>query len=190
MRQALQQAHHSLGRYLVGLALLLGLSAPLNARPRGLKAEGGFERQLRKHLIPPRLVLRHMDELKLSEAQSAQLKALMKEAQSQQLDAQFERKGASQALIEAVQDPQKPEAEVLKLADALMQVEAKQKRARLQTALKVRALLSPEQRQQVMDLKGKLRDRIKERRAQEGGRWGRKGRKGRKGRRERSSESP
>jgi Spy/CpxP family protein refolding chaperone len=125
-----------------------------------------------------------MDELKLSEAQSAELKALIKEAQSQQTDAQFERKGASQALLAAVQDPQKPEAEVLKLADALMQIEAKQKRARLQTALKVRALLSPEQRQQVMDLKGKLRDRIKERRAQK------RARRGKKGRRDRSSEWP
>ena len=118
-------------------------------------------------MIPPRLLMRHMDELELSEQQRAQLKALMKSAQSQMLDLGFELKTASKELIDAVKDNESAEAEVLKRADTLMALEAQHKRARLEVALKVRALLTPAQREKVKALKAKMRKRFKQKRAGE-----------------------
>jgi len=176
---------HSYRATLVALLSLLLCAQSASARPRGpgfgdpsLERPGArVERQLRKHLIPPRLLMRHMDELKLTEEQQAQLKALMKSAQGELIDLRFELKASSKALIEAVKDTSSAEEEVLKRADTLMALEAKHKRARLKTALKLRALLTPTQLKTAKALKAKARQRFKERRASKkrSRRWGKRG---------------
>lgn len=174
-------------RLLTGALTLLLCVQVTTARPRGpgfddhdgRRASARVERQLRKHLIPPHMLMRHMDELELTPAQREELKTIIKSAQSQMVDLRFELKGASTALIDGVKDPSVTEVEVLKRADALMELEAKQKRARLQAALKIRALLTPAQKQKAQELKSKARERFKEGKGERGrrGRWGRRGRR-------------
>ena len=155
----------------LGIALLtLTLCAQVSlARPRDPSAGPAgriVERQLRKHLVPPHIVMRHMDELELSEAQRQQFRELMKGVRGQMKGLRAELKTASKALIDAVRDQSSAEAEVLKLADKLTTLEARHKRARLKTALKVRALLSPAQLETAKSIKTKDLAERKERRGE------------------------
>ena len=147
-------------------------------------------RQLKEHLLPIRFVARHMSELKLTEAQRASLKGLMKELQSAQVDSSFQLEAATDALMAALKDAGAPADAVLARADEVMSAERAVKRARLEGALKLRALLTPEQRAQAHAMLDERAERWKER----GQRWGkgRKGwREGREGREEGgASEAP
>ena len=156
------------------LALLLPLlwSQLSTARPHSKSKLKGYvghergakiERELRRHLIPPHLLLRHMDRLALSEKQKEALKTLMKNAQAQMIDMRFELQKASKELIDAVKEDSTPQSEILKQADELMEIEAKHKRARLQVALKVRDLLTPEQRKKAKAIKAKMREKLRAR---------------------------
>ena len=140
--------------------------APREPRARRRHRRGGdqIERQLRKHLVPPRLIMRHMDRLELTQAQRARLKEITKNAQVQLVDVRFELQRASQALIKAIKDDSTSEEVILKRADELMALEAQKKRVRLQTALKVRVLLTPEQRERVKTIKSEMRDARRQRR--------------------------
>ena len=123
-----------------------------------------FVRLLKSKLIPPHLVMRHMTELELSDAQKAEFKSLMKKYKSEDIDQAFNMQDITKELKQLLNDENWNNDTILKKAQSIMNSEQQLKLKRLSLALKVRALLTAEQRLKAHEIKGKMRERRRHRR--------------------------
>ena len=161
--------------------LTLGFTFTLHARPQpgGIGGEhgamgggrpggrhGGHHlARLAKHLIPPHLIMRHLDKLDLSEEQIQQMKTLMNTHRSKAMDLEFDLNQAIGKLEKMLEEDQDTQT-VLTQADQVMQIETQLKRTRLALALKVKKLLNSEQLKTMKKIKRKQNQwRRKKRRA-------------------------
>ena len=177
---------HPLLRVAVLSALMLSISGALitgaaRAQERSPAGEGrgkpSVMRMLREVLFPPQLVLRSREELELSDAQLARLKALLKEARSAEIDHRFALDDAALALRELLSTQPINEQAALTKADEVMGHERALKQTRLRLMIQVKNLLTEPQR-------SILERRREERRAQR--RERRRGRAGERRERRRS----
>ena len=133
------------------LSMSIGHAQPKNGRA-GMRGMFGPHAQQKmhhmdrigKHLIPPRLIMRHMDKLNLSEDQINQLKTLMKATQNQALDLEIDLNQAMGKLENLLKESGDQDV-TLAQADRVMSVESKLKRTRLALALQVKRLLTSDQ---------------------------------------------
>jgi Spy/CpxP family protein refolding chaperone len=120
-----------------------------------------------RHGPPPidRILERHAAELGLSDAVREQVHAIAAEAEQQEAPLREALRTQREALHGLLaQDAPDPEA-VLQQAELLGAAETEMHKQRLRTLLAVRALLTPEQRQQLVKI-------FEEKRRQMGRRWG------------------
>jgi len=138
--------------------LASGSSTPAQTR-RGagamLRMEQGFQREL----FTPELVMRYQSEIALSDEQEELLISEMQSLQSDLVPLQFEMSGAAGDLREALAGPRVEEGESLALAEQLMSLEAQIKQRHLTLMIRVKNALTPEQQNQLRDLRQEMRDR-------------------------------
>ena len=129
--------------------------AAAEARPWGVRAgpRPGVPRELSRELFPPELVMRHQEEIGLSEDQRSKLVHAMQEMQSDLVPLQFEMGQAAAKLRETLAVPRIDEAKAGDLADRLMALETKIKRRHLTTMIQIKNVLTPEQQERLRALR-------------------------------------
>lgn len=145
--------------------LLLMIAATLAAGPalaqarRGagalLRMEQGFQREL----FTPELVMRYQSEIALSDEQEELLINEMQSLQSDLVPLQFEMSKAAGDVREALAGQRIEEKESIALAEHLMSLEARIKQRHLALMIRVKNVLTPEQQDQLRDLRQEMRDR-------------------------------
>lgn len=114
--------------------------------------------RFRQQMIPPRVLLKRQAQLELSESQVQQIKDLMKSAKQRIEGQQNKQKTLVQDFETKLDQWEKNENEsnetqLLNAMQAYLSNEKARRDERLKTSLKVRKLLSIEQRQKLIDLK-------------------------------------
>ena len=115
-------------------------------------------RRLREHLTPPRFIIRNSARLNLTRDQRREIKALMVNASSGQIDQNFKMEDAIKELEQLIKADAN-QAQLLEIASRIINLEGEIKRQRLSTALKARDILTQEQRVQALQIKRKRRER-------------------------------
>jgi periplasmic protein CpxP/Spy len=150
-----------IGRLLVAAALLsAGFAAAASADPEGRPPHFG------RHGPPPidRILERHAAELNLSDAVREQVRAIAAESEEHEAPLREALRAQRDALHELLaQDAPDPDA-VMQQAELVGAAETEMHKQRLRTLLAVRALLTPEQRQQLVKI-------FEEKRRMMGRRW-------------------
>jgi Spy/CpxP family protein refolding chaperone len=149
------------------IAILLGLAAVAVAP--AAHAGDGFGLGRRGHRGPPpidRILERHADELQLDAATRESIRAIADRARAEEEPRAEELHDLRDSLRELL-DAEAPKLEdVMALADRIGAAETELKKRRLRTLLEIRALLSPEQRRQLVQIfeerKARWRDRDRE----------------------------
>jgi Spy/CpxP family protein refolding chaperone len=113
----------------------------------------GGHAELMGELFPPELVMRHQEEIGLSDDQKAKLIKAMQEMQTDLVPLQFEMGEAAAKLRNAVAQPRIDEQTAGDLADRLMGLETKIKRRHLTTMIRVKNVLTPDQQDRLRALR-------------------------------------
>jgi len=128
--------------------------ATAQARPwagRGGSAPSGPE--ISRELFSPELVMRHQEEIGLSEDQKSKLVHAIQQMQSDLVPLQFEMGEAAGKLREALAAPRIDEDKAGDLADRLMSLETQIKRRHLTTMIRIKNVLTPEQQERLRGLR-------------------------------------
>jgi len=148
------------------IASVTGLPASRAQAPRGPGGMPRAEFEFRRELFPPELVMRHQEDIGLSEEQKATLVREMQELQSDLVPLQFEMSEAAGKLGDALAAQRVDEKKAAELADRLMSLESRIKRRHLALMIRIKNTLTPEQQ-----------DRLRQLREESGGRRGDGGRR-------------
>jgi len=147
---------------------LVAAATVVTAEARGWAGRGGgrpgVPRELSRELFSPELVMRHQEEIGLSEDQRSKLVHAMQEMQSDLVPLQFEMGQAAGKLREALAAPRIDEAKAGDLADRLMGLETKIKRRHLTTMIQIKNVLTPEQQERLRALREQDRAARRDRR--------------------------
>jgi Spy/CpxP family protein refolding chaperone len=150
----------------LALALAWGLAAAAAARPPG----GGP----RHHGPPPidRALERHADRLGLDDAARARIRELAEAGRAEQAELR-DSLSARHEEMRALLDQDAPDEQaVLGQAERIGELETALQKERLRTMLKIRALLTPAQRAELVTIHQEMRERHRERRGgPHGDRW-------------------
>lgn len=128
-------------------ALALGvvlLSAPSWVNPLSAHAQG-HERRLKSHLVSPAQLLKHAEELELSQAQRVQLKEILKASSSKMIDLKFELQSEAESLEKLLEVDKVDEKKAAAQADKVLKVEGALKRETLSMMIKAKNVLTPAQ---------------------------------------------
>jgi Spy/CpxP family protein refolding chaperone len=106
-------------------------------------------------LFPPELIMSHQQELAVDEPQRAAILKEIEKAQSQLLPLQWQMHAATEQLVKALETPKIDEAKALAQADKLMTMERDLKRTHLGMLIRIRNLLTEQQRAKLMELRAK-----------------------------------
>ncbi len=141
------------------LALLM--CAPAFARPgRGKGRGGGMKRHLAKHLYPPEMLMRFQDDLALTSTQRKTLLKEMKATQSKATDLKFALHGEAQKLTKLLAADRVSEKKALAQSDKVMGMERKMKRLHLRLLVRIKNMLTAEQKATLDKVKAKWRSRM------------------------------
>jgi Spy/CpxP family protein refolding chaperone len=147
---------------------LVAAATVVTAEARGWAGRGGgrpdVPRELSRELFSPELVMRHQEEIGLSEDQRSKLVHVTQEMQSDLVPLQFEMGQAAGKLREALAVPRIDEAKAGDLADRLMGLETKIKRRHLTTMIQIKNVLTPEQQDRLRALREQDRAARRDRR--------------------------
>lgn len=116
---------------------------------------------LAAYVIPPEAVMEHQSEIGVTPDQQRELVAAIKSTQAEMVDLQWKMVKARDALGAALAADRVEEAPVLERADALFALEREVKRRQLSLVVRVRSVLTAEQRARLHE----IRDREKRDRA-------------------------
>lgn len=130
---------------MLALALMMMSATTATANPKHKKKHNNITHQLRRHLYSPEQIIRHSDELKLTDAQSLKIRQAMKQASNRTIDLRFELHKESKILTKMVAKQSTNAKKVLAQADKVMALESKIKRTTLQLMLTVKNVLTKEQ---------------------------------------------
>jgi len=147
---------------------LVAAATVVTAEARGWAGRGGGRpgppAEISRELFPPELVMRHQEEIGLSEDQKSKLVHAMQEMQSDLVPLQFEMGQAAGKLREALAAPRIDEAKAGDLADRLMALETEIKRRHLTTMIQIKNALTPEQQERLRALREQDRAARRDRR--------------------------
>jgi Spy/CpxP family protein refolding chaperone len=138
---------------MLALAGAAGLAAAQAQPLRGPREKPPMDLELRRELFPPELVMRHQEEIDLSEEQKDRLVREMQALQSDLVPLQFEMSEAAGKLRTALAAPRVDEQQAGDLADRLMSLESRIKRRHLALMIRIKNLLTPEQQDRLRDLR-------------------------------------
>lgn len=114
---------------------------------------------LARHLFPPELVMRHQRVLDLSDEQLTAIKSEMQESQKRFLDLRWQIEKEMETMEVLLNQDKADEKQVVAQLDKVLDIEREIKRARLVMLIRVKDLLTPEQKAKLADVKEKLRPR-------------------------------
>jgi Spy/CpxP family protein refolding chaperone len=114
---------------------------------------GGPHAELMGELFPPELVMRHQEEIGLTDDQKAKLVKAMQDLQTDLVPLQFEMGEATAKLKGALAQPKIDEQAAGDLADRLMALETKIKRRHLTTMIRMKNVLTPDQQDRLRTLR-------------------------------------
>ena len=128
------------------------------------------------HGGPPldRFVERHGDRLGLDEETRAAIDAIVERSRAEGEGLREEREAAYRELRSLLEQDMPDEAAVMRQADRTGEVGTRGRKHRLKTQLEIRALLTPEQRRQLVEIRKEEREKWRGRRAKREG-LGRRG---------------
>lgn len=106
-----------------------------------------------QHLFPPELVMQHQARLKITEAQRNVIVAEISKLQATAVQVQWRVGDESEKLAELLQRETVAEADVLAQADRMIMYETAVKRAQLSMLIRIRNILTPEQRGMLQELR-------------------------------------
>jgi Spy/CpxP family protein refolding chaperone len=106
---------------------------------------------------------RHAEELGLDEAKLAEIRAILDASRAQADGIHDEHRAARKAMHDLLDQDEPDRAAVMKQAEVLGEIEVRKHKHRLETMLKIREMLTPEQRAQLRTLKDEMRERRGER---------------------------
>ncbi len=136
-------------RFLMSVAATLALAAavvmagPAAAWRHGPPPDGGLQRQL--------------DKLNLDPTQREQVQAILDAAKPEREQVRTQLESARDQMHELMKQDPPDETKIMEQADSLGQLQTAAHKAMLHTMLQVRAVLTPEQRAQLEDLKPRRR---------------------------------
>ena len=106
-----------------------------------------------KHLYPPELVMQNQARIKVTEAQRNAILAEIYKLQATAAQVQWRVADESEKLNELLARETVPEADVLAQAERMMGFEVAVKRAQLSMLIRIRNILTPEQRGMLQELR-------------------------------------
>lgn len=119
-------------------ATAIGCAAAALAQSRAADAVG-------EQLFPPELILQHQSAIALGDAQRSALVAELKRAQAASLEPQVELQRRVERLVELLKPDRVDEPQALAQLDQVLAAEREVKRQHIALAVRLKALLSPEQ---------------------------------------------
>jgi Spy/CpxP family protein refolding chaperone len=142
--------------FLVTLAALpsLGAAQPFDDGPGGRR---GGPPPFLAELVPPEVVMRNQSDLDLSEDQKKAIMAAMRETRDSVDPVRWKLEEEQGELAELVRAPEVDEAALLAQADTVMDLEKELKKSHLLLLVKIKSVLTPEQRQKAQSLKRRHR---------------------------------
>jgi Spy/CpxP family protein refolding chaperone len=139
------------GKALVVGVLLVGLSGPggsLAQRPGPARGPGpGPGPQ------PGRFVERHAERLGLDEETQAALQEIVDEARKRGEELEIELRDAHEQMRDLLSQEEPDESAVMRQAEAIGELELEERKNRLRATLRIRALLTPEQREELIRIR-------------------------------------
>ena len=113
------------------------------------------EDPLAQYVFPPDLVMRYASEIGLDERQKAAIKDAVVKTQAKLLDVQWDVQGEAEKLARLLQASPADEAAVLAQADKVMGFEREVKRTHLALLVRIKNLLTDQQRARLQELRRK-----------------------------------
>ena len=111
-------------------------------------------------LFPPRLIMRHQQELGISDSQRSAIVAEIQKFQGQSVQSRWQL-GSMAEQLEALVRPSKiDEGKALAQAEKLMNLEREMKRAHLSMLIRVKNILSEEQQKKLKELRPSRGERL------------------------------
>ena len=143
-------------------ALVVALTAGVSYAWGHRGGRGGF--------MPFGAVERFADEIGLSEDQLDRISSIKTEMEKKIVDLRAEKQKAEIDLRELIRDPKAKSSEIEKAAQKVVDLESQIRLNRIETAIKIRDVLTPEQREKVMEVIKEHRRQMRERRLEKFGR--------------------
>jgi len=116
-------------------------------------AQSENEDPIAQNVFPPELVMKYSYEIGLDDNQRTAIKAEIQKAQTKFLDLQWQVQAETQKMVQLLQAPSIDEANVLALADKVMDVEREVKKTHLSLLIRIKNILSQKQQARLMELR-------------------------------------
>ena len=143
-------------------ALIVALTAGVSYAWGHRGGRGGF--------MPFGAVERFADEIGLSEDQLDRISSIKTEMEKKIVDLRAEKQKAQIDLRELIRDPKAKSSEIEKVAQKVVDLESQIRLNRIESAIKIRDVLTPEQREKLMEVIKEHRQKMRERRLEKFGR--------------------
>ncbi len=137
-------------RSLAVLACALVLS--LSTLPGVAGAQEG-EPPFMRNFFPPELVMQNQRAISLRKDQRKAITKAIQSTQSETIELQWEMQEAAASLEEAVAVPKIDEGAAIAIAEKMMEVEGRVKRAHLALLIRIRNVLDPDQRERLAEIR-------------------------------------
>lgn len=108
---------------------------------------------LARYLFPPELIMANQDAIHLTDAQRNSLQQAMADAQGKFLPLQFKMSSEVEKLQNLLKPSSVDETQVLDQVDRVLAVERDVKRTQLSLMIRIKNMLTPEQRQRLIQLR-------------------------------------
>ena len=137
------------------------LAAGLVVLPPGAGAQQRESRRsgrpdvIAERLFPPELVMSNQNAIGLSAEQKTAIRAAMQQAQMRFSEAQWQLQDATEVLISLLDQEHTDEAATMKQLDAVLDAEREVKRTQLTLMVRIKNELTPGQRAQLNELRGR-----------------------------------
>ena len=131
----------------------------LSIVPAALSETPPGEDPLARHVFPPELVMKHQQEIGLTDRQRETIKGEIQKVQSKFLDLQWQMQKEMEKLVSLIDGKPADESKTLAQADALMRLETETKKMHLAMLVRIKNLLTEEQQAKLARLReaaGKL----------------------------------
>jgi Spy/CpxP family protein refolding chaperone len=106
-------------------------------------------------LFPPELIMGHQKDIGLDDKQRQAIVAEVQRLQAQVVDLQWKMQSAAEELVKLLDEARVDEAKTLAQADQVMGLERDIKRAHLAALIRIRNVLTADQRAKLQALRGK-----------------------------------
>lgn len=127
----------------------------------GMRGMGGLH---------PRMLMRHAEELGLNEAQQSRIREILEKERGELEPLREEMRAEAQAMRALMQSATAERAQIQEQFENVLEMEMEMKRRRMEVMLGIREVLTPEQREQVMEFRAEHREERQERRQERRGR--------------------